>query len=341
MLFFYFLTLFFIPATLAGHIRSWDIKYLLNNKNNEGTFSFFFKLQTNIAKDDYLRIDLPFPLLNVNDEWWNLYEDCNDSLVTKKAKVVRSTIPGDAKGYFVSFYNDTSMNYLEALNSSQAYFIKFKGTPDSSSTTGVVGPVKLATVSNNAGNWITYDYNPVYGLIYLANDYSKLMPINITIDSFQIGRTDIGSTYPVQIDIQPTLAIHGNARIDIKMSNPLFTVANCKSIESISDGIPRFASAVFTSLAASAIRVSLSQSVDARKYRFICDVTNPNEPATGGIQVLTWYGNQETIVESGIRGTGFSVLTFVTTSYTWNEVNHKAELGWGYDASASSALPNL
>ena len=337
MLAFTFLLLL-VPSILGGQITSWDIKYNLNNKGSQGTLYFYFKLSTPIAKDDYLRIVMPFPMSGITDVYWGVYAECDDTLVNQAAIMTASAISGDANAFFVSFYEDTEFTLPVGLVADTQYFLRFSGTPGSSSTTGVVGPVQVLTVSNNIGNWVTYDYNPVFGMIYLANDYTKLMTVTITIDIFQTTQNDVGAKYPVQFDIIPTVAIAGNARLDFIMTNPGFSISGCYSASSTLPSISAISAITYTQTNSYTIRMTIGQSLNAQRYRFFCNVTNPTTPGTGGLQVMSWYGNSDTIVESGIAATGLEAVSTVSTTLSWSEAYHKVTLGWGYEASNAASV---
>lgn len=299
MLLFYSFIMLLFQHTYAGHISSRDIKLVLNNRGNPGTFYFYFTLDTAISSSDYLRLVMPFQIGSISSGYWGIYSDCIDSTSVQNAAVLASTISGDTNAFFVQFFYDTAGSVPAPLSSSVEYFLRFVATPAAGATVGISSPVMIYTVSNNQGNWITYDFNPVFGLIYLADDYPKTMSVAISIDSSQTNSQKLGASYLANFDFTPTQTIANGARIYLATIDQSFSLTNCQSIANPTQGFYSFSSIVFENASPNTIRATISEAVKLQKYRFLCTVTNPSLAKTSGIVVRSWYRYQGTVVESG------------------------------------------
>ena len=323
---------------LTGQIWARDIKLVSNNRGSEGTFYFYFELDTAISSTDYFRFVMPFQIDSVNSGFWGEYTNCVDSLQTQKATVTASAITGDTNAFFVQFYLDAAGSVGAPLFRNTLYFLSFQATPDSSASLGISMPVQTLTVSNNVGSWITYDYNPTFGIIDLLGASGTAMTVALSIDSSQTNSAVPNAFYLANIDFTPTTTIANGATIYITTTNEDFYLSNCSSVNNSTVGYSSFSSITFKNVAPYSIVATINNTVQAIKYRFVCTVQNPSQSATGGVTVTNWYLYQSSIVETGSVTTGLSSVTTSITQYYWKEPMHKILLGWGYEASSKTAL---
>ena len=332
-----------VALSNAGQIWSRDIKIVPNNKESEGMFYFYFSLDTSISSTDYLRFVLPFGLNETTPEaYWDVYIDCDDAGSTKKAIVEASTVSGDeANAFFVRFASDMTGTLYSSLVNNQYYYLKFKATPVASNDERITTPVKMYTVSRNDQNsWITYDYNTAFGLIYLARKYSSSMLVSITISESQSNYQQLGGTYPTRFDFTPSSEISNGALIYLTLTDQRFTITDCSSVQNTTQGFYRFSKISFESKNTYTIVATVDEAVKTQKYRFSCSVTNAGVTASSTASVTIWHRYQTTIVQAGSStGTKLQGLPNPQNTYTWDETQHKVELGWGYDASNPNALP--
>ena len=326
----------------SGHIYPEDISISPNNKNTPSVITFIFTPETSLATSDYLRIILPFKLNANTAAVWNIYTNCAAVGTDMAATFSASTLASDTNAYFVQFYTDSSATTLAPVTGNLTYYLKITGTPDSSAQTGINNPVQLYTVSNNVGNWIVYDSNPVFGTLTLNDPFPSTMTVAIKVPTTVTNSKGLGNTYQVNIDLTPSITLKNRGRIDIILTNPAFTLSSCSSVSSTSEKIASLA-ASFQTLNSYSTRATITQTVTAgnsAKYRFQCSVTNPPLPATTRISVQNRMGYVETITEAGTDTVGLQAATTSSSSSIsgWSEGNHKILLGWGYEASSPTAL---
>ena len=336
------LTCLFLVAN-AGNISPHDIILSPNNIDSPSNITFIFTLDSSLAPTDYMRIVLPFSLDSIQSARWDTYVNCSTIGPTKRASVAASTITGDSNIYFVQFYNDLLGNALASLKANVTYFLTIEATI-SATAAGIFDPIQIYTVSNNVGNWIVYDSNTVFGTVALADAYSDTIKVSVTIPSTQTNSQVLGATYTVYIDIQPTITIKNQARIDIQLTNSNFSLLSCLNVKYPTSNTPLLFPA-FQHLSENAIRAIVSKEFSAANaaiYRFECLVQNPVIPDTSNIQIITRMGYANTIVESGLNNTeNATSLTAVAATAilgAWDETYHQVQLGWGYSASSVSAL---
>jgi len=334
------LFLSFCALSLGGQIRSYDVVIAPNNKNTPSQFTIPFELDTTISASDYLRIIFPFQVNSITDAYWDVYSSCATLAPTKGASVDVSTVASDPNAFFVSFFTDTTLTTRTGLEANISYYLTFKGTIDSAATVGIQVPIQVLTVSNNEGNWIIYDSNYAFSVVYVAGTFPTTMTTTFTIPASQTNKNMLGADHNVTIDFTPTITLNNRARIDIETTNPSFSILSCTNISSNFAGILSLPS-TYQAISPNKVRITIPQTLYAGngvKYRYQCTIRNPLVAATSGIKVTNWYGYADTITESGTQVSGLQAAASVGTTVTWDETKHKILLGWGYEASSPTAI---
>lgn len=327
----------------AGHIYPQDVIISPNNQGSVSNVTIVFTPETSLLPSDFLRITFPFYINSIQAAYWDAYTNCSTAQPTKSAQVSESTLPDDVDTYFIQLYTDLAQTALSNLTGNVTYYITITGTIQASAGSDMSLPVQMYTVSNNNGNWIVYDSNSVFGLVTLTNAYPSTMIVSLTVPPSQQNSKVLGASYTAYIDISPQVTVANSARVDITLTNPSFSILSCTSVASTAESISSVL-AVFTPLASNRIRGFIYQSlssVNGATYRFSCIVQNPSSPGLTAVRVQSRMGYAETITESGDAPLSLEAALTANSATTvqWDEANNKVELGWGYEGSASNALP--
>ena len=331
----------FLMVANCGHIYPHDLIINPNNVNSTTELTLIFTLDTSIASTDYLRVILPFTVNSLQPSYWDTYINCSTEGTSKRAITTPSNISDDTNAYFVQFYTDLTATTLSSLSANTTYFLKIRGTIDPSATVGIYSPVQVSSVSNNLANWITYDSNPIFGTLTLTKAYPTTMTVTVTTPDTEVSKNVLGGSYKVEVDIQPLVTVNNDARIDIALTNPQFSLLSCKSVTTGAQSSIALAT-VFQPLTSNIMRAVLPKTLSAANsatYRVECVVRNPVTPAVTQMNVTTRMRYIETIMEAGIYNGNISVVPTAIETSLWDDSKHSVLLGWGYQASAASAIP--